>query len=169
MNRFRFGILGIGLLLVAAVGAGGADDKEKGGKDRPRMPLLQRLGQLLPPDAEEKLKLTDEQKKQLAKIQDEFSEKRSALLGEVPEEVGKAADEIKKARDNKEKGGVGQAIMPLLGKLREMRQLREEYEKKVRDVLTAEQKKTLDDLLKDRPLRRLGERLIAPPEEKKDK
>ena len=165
MKRSRLVALGIGLLLVVAASAGGAD--------RERTPLLQRLGQLLPPNVADKLNLTAEQKKQVAKLQEEFSEKRAALLGEVPEEAGKALEEIQKARENGEKPKLAPAVMPLVGKLLEVRQLREDYDKKVRALLTDEQKKTFDELTKERPRRRLRDRLNPPeekkPEEKKDK
>jgi hypothetical protein len=179
MRRIRLVALGVGLLLVVAASARGADDRERPRvRDRQRTPLLQRLGQLLPPEVAEKLQLTEEQKKQIAKLQDEFSEKRGTLLGEVPEEAGKAAEEIKKARENGEKPKLAPAVMPLVGKLLEVRQLREEYDKKVRAVLTDEQQKILDELTRDRPRRRLRDRLGTPPEgkpedkkpeEKKDK
>jgi Spy/CpxP family protein refolding chaperone len=161
MKRSLLVALGIGLLLVAAASASGAD--------RERTPLLQRLGQLLPPDVADKLNLTAEQKKQVAKLQDELSEKRAALLGEVPEEAGKALEEIQKARDNGEKPKLVPAVMPLVGKVLELRQLRDGYDKKVRALLTDEQKKTLDELTKERPRRRLRDRLNPPPEDKKDK
>jgi Spy/CpxP family protein refolding chaperone len=167
MKRSRLVVLGVGLLLVVTVPARGADDKEPSKAPAPqRTPLLQRLGQLLPPEVADKLHLTDEQKKQVAKLQDEFSEKRAALLGEVPEEAGKALDEIKKARDNGEKPKLGQAAMPVVGKLLQVRQLRDDYDKKVRALLTDEQKKTLDELTRERPLRRFRDRLNPPPTEK---
>jgi hypothetical protein len=164
MKRSGLVALGIGLLLIASAS----------GAERERMPLLQRLGQLLPPDVADKLNLTAEQKKQVAKLQDEFSEKRAALLGELPEEAGKAFEEIQKARENGEKPKLAPAVLPLVGKLLQVRQLREDYDKKVRALLTDEQKKTLDELTKERPRRRLRDRFNPPPEdkapeEKKDK
>jgi hypothetical protein len=165
MMRSPLVALGVGLLLVVA--ASGADHKERDrGRDRQRTPLLQRQGQLLPPEVAENLQLTEEQKKQVVKLQDEFSEKRGTLLGEVPEEVGKAAEEIKKARENGEKPKLAPALMPLASKLLQVRQLREEYDKKVRAVLTDEQKKTLDELTRERPRRRLGDRPGSQPDEK---
>jgi hypothetical protein len=149
MLRTRTWVLGLGVaLLVAAVAAAGPDDKAKpkakgqGGLGA----VIDRLSSLLPPDSEEKLKLTDEQKKKIDTIQSDFADKSKDSLAAAKDAFTSNRQAIQKARKDKDKAALKQAMTPVREKVGDYLKVRAEYEGKVRDVLNDDQKQTLDEL-----------------------
>jgi hypothetical protein len=173
MMRVRAWATGLGLLaLLAAVGsAAPGDTKDKG---RPKGGLgatLDRLTRLLPPDPDNKLKLTDDQKKQVDQLQGEFGDKSKDAVAAVKDEYAKNRDAIRKARQDKDRAALKQAMAPVREKVRDVIKLRSEYEDKVKDVLNDDQKKTFAELqsaaFSKGPFARLlgkGKKKVAPKE-----
>lgn len=112
--------------------------------------VVQNFNKILPPGADEKLKLTDDQKKEVAKLQDEFSSK-------TRDAIGKAREALQKARQDKDKGD-RQAVMQ---QFRDVFKTRSEYQDKVEKLLTDDQKKTFEELKKEQSFGKLGNRLGA--------
>jgi hypothetical protein len=147
MTRFRTWAVVLGLAaLVALVGTAGAADKGAKGKGKGLAAAIDKFTQLLPPDPDNKLKLTDDEQKQITKIQDEFTDKSKDSLAAVKDVVANSADAIKKARQDKDKAALKEAMAPLRDKLKDYVSLRSDYVSKVRDVLTDDQKTTFDQL-----------------------
>jgi len=119
-----------------------AQPKGRGGQLQPDRILGQFGGPLLSADGLEKLKLTDEQKKQYDKIEAEYKDKQKDLLAKVRESV---------------QGGNAQGITEALRNLRgDQQKLRNDYLAKVEGTLTDEQKKTFADVKKEQPGRGRG-------------
>ena len=119
-----------------------AQPKGRGGQLQPDRILGQFGGPLLSADGLEKLKLTDEQKKQYDKIEAEYKDKQKDLLAKVRESV---------------QGGNAQGITEALRNLRgDQQKLRTDYLAKVEGILTDEQKKTFADVKKEQPGRGRG-------------
>jgi Zn-dependent M32 family carboxypeptidase len=149
MIRVRAWALGLGMALVlASVAVAGADNKAKGkGKGKGGIAAaLDRLAQLLPPGAGDKLKLSEDQTKQVNKIQDEYADKSKDVLAGLKDAFTQNRDAIRKARKDKDKAALKQAMAPIRDKGKELAAIRSDYEAKVRDVLNDDQKKTLDEL-----------------------
>ncbi len=145
MSTVRSLALGLGLaVLLAAVGTAPAADPNKKADKAKGGPLaaLEQLTKLVPADAEEKLKLTDDQKKQVAKLQEEYQAKTKDGVQTAKDEFAKAKDAIKKAREDKDKAALQKAAEPIRDKVEGVLKTRKEYDGKVRDLLTDEQKKT---------------------------
>ena len=150
MTRLWYGAVGIGLALALTVGAAGADDKKDDKKSDPppggaRGRVAENLSaQLVPADVRDKLKLTDAQKEKVGKLEKEFEDK-------VKEKLGTLREDLQKARQNQDR----EALRGLAPKLREAMQdaqgLLEDYEGKVKAVLSDEQKKLYETAIKDRP------------------
>jgi hypothetical protein len=234
MAKLRSFALGMGLLLALALLAEGGDDEQQPKrKRRGQAPAAEPTRPLLPPDVQDKLDLSAEQKEQLAKLQKETQEKLLALLnddqkkklrellppsapaaGRRPgagqgdmrgvverlkapllaadrqEKLGLSGEQKEKVAklqaDFEEKTKEGRArLVELVGKVRQgdanvrrelreqvgdQQRLRQDYEGKVRVVLTDEQKKKLDELKQEDPNpapRRPGARTATPAPEKK--
>ena len=150
MTRFRTWAMVLGLAaLLALVGTAGAADKAGKGKSKGLAAALDKLTQLLPPDPDNKLKLTDDEQKQITKIQDEFTDKSKDSLAAVKDAIVSQKDAIKKARQDKDKAALKEAMAPVRDKLKDYVTLRSDYVAKVRDVLTDDQKTTFDQLKQD--------------------
>ena len=151
MIRLRAWLLGLGLALVlTAVAAAAPDDKAKGkGKAKGVPAALDQLVQLLPPDPDNKLKLTADEKKKVDALQTEFSDKSKDALAAAKDEFLKNRDAIQKARKDKDKAALKQALAPVREKVRDFVKMRADYEAQVRDVLTDDQKTTFDQLKAD--------------------
>ena len=148
MIRVRTWALALGLVvLLGLVGAAAAADKAAKGKNKGGLAaVIDKLTQLLPPDPDNKLKLTDDEQKQVSTIQDEFSDKSKDSLTAVKDALVAQKDAIKKAREAKDKAALKEALAPVRGKLQDYIKLRSDYVAKVRDVLTDDQKTTFDEL-----------------------
>jgi Spy/CpxP family protein refolding chaperone len=148
MVRSRSCVLGLGLVLLLATVAVGADDKAKpkakgqGGLGA----VIDRLTNLLPPDSADKLKLSDDQKKKVDDIQAEFTDKSKDGLQAAKEAFASNREAIQKARKDKDKAALKQAMTPVREKVQDFVKARADYESKVRDVLNDDQKKTFDEL-----------------------
>jgi Spy/CpxP family protein refolding chaperone len=156
MKRLQLFVAVLGLALLGAGGATGADD------EKPQRPgtARQRQGQarqgaglglfgrtpLLTKEEQAKLKLTDDQKPKVEKLVSAFDKKHS-------EGVDQLREAMQKARDS----GDQEAIREVVQKVRALRQdtekARADTEAKLKEVLSDEQKKTFDDLKKARPAR----------------
>jgi Spy/CpxP family protein refolding chaperone len=128
-----------------------ADDKPKKKAKGPLGGLLEQLTKLLPDDTQDKLKLTDDQKKQVDQLQQDYEAKTKDALGELKEAVATAAPALKKAREDKDKDAQKTAMQPVRDKGMAVVQVRAEFLSKVQDVLTDEQKKTYEEVKQDLP------------------
>jgi hypothetical protein len=151
MIRFRTCAAALGLAaLLALVGtadaAGKAAKNKAKGKAKGVPAALDQFAQLLPPDPDSKLKLTDDEQKQISKIQDEFHDKSKDQLAAVKDAFASQQAAIKKARQDKDKAALKEAMAPVRDKLKDYVALRSDYVAKVRDVLTDDQKTTFDQL-----------------------
>ena len=101
MQRTIAGIMSVALIGAAAFFAGfqpPAEDGEKKGKDKKGNPPRYQVGNLFPPQAREGLKLTAEQEKQVADLQNEVKEKLTKIL---------TADQLKFLEDFRPPRGPG--------------------------------------------------------------
>jgi Spy/CpxP family protein refolding chaperone len=150
MIRFRTWALALGVAaLLALVGTAGAADKAgkaAKGKGKGLPAAIEQLTQLVPPDPDNKLKLTDDEQKQIAKIQDEFTDKSKDSVAAAKGAFASQKDAIKKARQDKDKAALKEAMAPVRDKVQDVVKVRSDYVAKVRDVLTDEQKTTFDEL-----------------------
>jgi Spy/CpxP family protein refolding chaperone len=151
MTRFRTWAVVLGLAaLLALVGTAGAADKAAKGKGKGGLAAaIDKFTQLVPADPDNKLKLTDDEQKQITKIQDEFTDKSKDNLAALKDAVVAQKDALKKARQDKDKAAVKEAMAPIRDKMKDFVTIRSDYEGKVRDVLTDDQKATFDQLKQD--------------------
>jgi Spy/CpxP family protein refolding chaperone len=134
----------LGLAVVIAAQTSAADDQpQRKGKGKGGFGDRAGFG-LLPPGAADKLKLTDEQKEKVAKIEKEYQAKQKDKFGDMREEM-------KKAFENKDKEAMRKAFDKMRDNREAVQKLREEYQGKVESVLTDDQKKTFADIKKERP------------------
>lgn len=124
--------------------------------------VLDRLTVLLPPEIEAKLSLTEAQKKQVAKLQGEYDEKNMKLVGELPQQIDKAAQALEKVRQNQDFNALIQLGLEMQEKVQAVQKTRTDYQAKVRAVLNDEQKKKYDELTRDAPVLGLGLRELVP-------
>lgn len=150
MTRLRHLTLGIGLAVLLAAGGVRADDKKDDKKADPprRGGFAGRLenfgGPLVPADAQDKLKLTAEQKEKVEKLQKEYAEKEK-------ETTGKAREAMQKAVRERDGDAIRKAAEQVRAAMQDARKLRDDYEGKVKALFTDEQKKTYEAALKERP------------------
>ncbi len=159
MTRVRFTVGALGLALLCVAGSVQADDekpqrpsttRQRPGQDRQRPGgfggFTLRPAPLLSQQEQEKLKLTDDQKPKVEKIVSAFDKEQKAATDKVREAMEKARD-----------GGDADGLRDILQKAREMMQgnekARADAEGKLKAILTDEQKKTFDEIKKDRPAR----------------
>jgi Spy/CpxP family protein refolding chaperone len=137
MNLLRRLVPGA-FLAVALVfcGTTWADDKDKEKPKRPQPGAgFGRMQMSLVPDAlQEKLKLTDEQKKKVEKLQQEFDDKNKDTFEKVRDAMRKAMQD----RDREAFGKIRELMEPV-------RKSRGEFQDKVAALLTEEQKKTFEE------------------------
>lgn len=145
MIRARSWVLGLGMALLLTTVAVAAGNKAKG-KGKKGQAAFDPLTRLVPPDPDNKLKLTDDQQKQVATIQDEYAATSKDALAALKDTYSQNSDAIKKARKDKDKAALKQAMAPVRDKAQDLIKIRSDYEAKVRDVLNDDQKKTLDEL-----------------------
>jgi Spy/CpxP family protein refolding chaperone len=139
MNPLRYGVFGLALVLAASVALPAGAQDEKKGRDKGK--LFERLSELIPADAVEKLKLTDEQKEKFTKLQKEYTEKQKAAFEN-------SRDAIKKAFEDKDREAVKKAFEE---SKTAVEKVRNEFFDKASGLLTDEQKKKLEEIKKDRP------------------
>jgi len=137
--------LAAALLVGTATAADKPQKKARGGD------AAQQLTRLLPEGAADKLKLTDEQKKQVDLIEEEYKAKTKEPAAKLKEAFVQNQEAIKKARQDKDKAAMQTALAPLREPFLEVRKLRDEYRDKVKAALNDEQKKTFEDALKEAP------------------
>src|SRR5262245_2107691 len=103
MTTLRRFLLCLGLTLLGSpLAAAAADEKkEPPQRFRPVQRLRERFTQLVPRDLEDKLKLTDEQKKQVAKLQQQLDDKHQKVMLNLLGEINNAQEALEKAtKDN---------------------------------------------------------------------
>jgi Spy/CpxP family protein refolding chaperone len=161
----KFSTLGMALafiLLSVCVTSALADDKPKAQKGKgPLGGLVEQMTRLLPDDTQEKLKLTDDQKKQVDQIQQDYTAKTQDSLSGLKDAITTAAPALKKAREDKDKDAQKTAMQPVREKGMEVVKVRREYLSKVLDVLTDEQKKTYEEVKQDLPAPFAGKKADA--------
>lgn len=150
MLRARFVTLTVAVLALAFV-AGTVAAADKAEKKKGKLGDFSALTRLLPEGAEDKLKLTDDQKKQVAKIEEEFKQKTKESAEKLKDAFGKASESIKKARQDKDKAALRDAVAPLREPLQAVKAARDESQEKVKSLLNDEQKKTYDELKANEP------------------
>src|SRR5262245_6516021 len=164
-KMIKFRTLGMALafaLLSVCVTSALADDKPKAQKGKgPLGGLLEQMTRLLPDDTQEKLKLTDDQKKQVDQIQQDYTAKTQEALSGLKDAIATAAPAIKKAREDKDKDAQKTAMQPVREKGMEVVKARREFLSKVMDVLTDEQKKTYEEVKQDLPAPFAGKKSAA--------
>src|SRR5258708_1769370 len=112
----KFRTLGMALafaLLAVCATSSLADDKPKPKAKGPLGGLLEQLTQLVPADTQEKLKLTDDQKKQLDQFQQDYEAKIKDGLSDLKDAIPTAAPALKKAREDKDKDAQKTAMQPV--------------------------------------------------------
>jgi Spy/CpxP family protein refolding chaperone len=145
MRSLRCMALGIGLVLAFGSQLTAADGDQKG-RDRKGKGGFERFGAaraLVAPEVLDKLKLSDEQKDKVTKLDKEFQEKDKAAFGSL-------RDTVRKAAEDKDREAMKKAFEQLRDNRDKATKLREEYEGKVAALLTADQKKTFDDAKSER-------------------
>jgi Spy/CpxP family protein refolding chaperone len=151
MIRVRLAALTLGALaLVVFVGTSAGADKAKKQKGKLGN-AAQQLTRLLPDGAEDKLKLNDEQKKQVARIADDYKTQSQQAGEKLKDALAKNQEAIKKARQDKDKAALKDAASKLRDPAMEAKKLRDESREKVKAVLNDEQKKTFEEVLKEEP------------------
>jgi Spy/CpxP family protein refolding chaperone len=162
MNKLRtLGMAVAFALLAICVTTSLADDKPKPKAKGPLGGLLEQLTKLVPDDTQEKLKLTDDQKKQLDQIQQDYEAKVKDGLSDLKDAITTAAPALKKAREDKDKDAQKTAMQPIREKGMGVVQVRREFLSKVQDVLTDEQKKTYEEVKQDLPAPFAGKKPAA--------
>lgn len=139
MNLFRCGVFGLALVLAASVALPAGAQDEKKGRDKGK--LFERLTELLPADAVDKLKLTDEQKEKFTKLQKEYTEKQKAAMEN-------SRDALKKAFEDKDREAIKKAFEESKGAVEKVR---DQFFDKAAGLLNDEQKKKLEEIKKERP------------------
>jgi Spy/CpxP family protein refolding chaperone len=142
--------LGLVLVLGALQSSALAQDSKDTKKERPRSGLGSRIGQLLSPEDEAKLKLTDEQKEKVAKLQKEFREQNKETLDKLGDEFGKIREALRKARADQDRDSARKAMQDLRGQFQSFQKLRDQFDAKLSALLTDEQKKLYEELRKER-------------------
>jgi len=127
---------------IQAADEGGKKGKKgKGGGDRQGQrqgfQFGQASGPLVSTELSDKLKLTDDQKKQLAKLQKDFEEKTKS-----------AADKLKELGEKAIKDKNREAFQELREQAQAIRKTRGEFEDKVKGLLKDDQKKTFEEEIK---------------------
>lgn len=151
MVRVRLAALALSVLaFVVVVGTSTAADKAQKLKGK-FGGVAEQLTRLLPDGAEEKLKLSDEQKKQLATIAEDYKTQSRQAGQKLRDALAKNQAAIKKARQDKDKVALKDAAAALREPALEARKLRDEARAKVKAVLNDEQKKTFEEILKEEP------------------
>jgi Spy/CpxP family protein refolding chaperone len=161
----KFRTLGMALalpLLAVCVTAAMADDKPKAQKGKgPLGGVLEQLTKLVPAETQDKLKLTDDQKKQLDQIQQDYEAKTKDALSDLKDAITTAAPALKKAREDKDKDAQKTAMQPVREKGMGVVKVRREFLSKVQDMLTDEQKKTYEEVKQDLPAPFAGKKADA--------
>jgi len=129
---------------IQAADEGGKKGKKgKGGGDRQGQrqgfQFGQSSGPLVSTELADKLKLTDDQKKQVAKLQKDFEEKTKT-----------ASDKLKELGEKAIKDKNREAFQELREQAQAIRKTRGEFEDKVKGLLKDDQKKTFEDEIKKR-------------------
>jgi predicted dienelactone hydrolase len=159
MARLHVAFFSFALTLLSTTPLLAQDPTQRPVVDR----LIERFTLLLPKDAEEKLQLSDEQKRQVAQLQKQLDDKNQKLLLKVLGEVSDLQAALEKARTEGDNERLKNIALTLTGQLAEETRTHRELEGKVRELLDAEQRKLFDPLLeqRQRPLRgRLSGRLV---------
>lgn len=139
MKTLRLFALGTALFAVASYGAAqDAQPKQKGQfqKGQLQQGFGRGAGALLSADAVEKLKLTADQKDKFDKIAAEFADKAKA-----------SGEKIREAFQSQDKDKIREAVQ---GLRTDAEKLRTDYLGKVEALLTADQKKVLDEVKNQR-------------------
>ena len=140
MSRLRWLALSVGLcLFLAPLIARGADEGKRPERKPPPGPGAPGgFGPLLPPpDILEKLKLSEEQKDKVAKLQKAFEEKNKDAFSKIREGLDKARQD----KDREKFGELNQSMQKLQG----------EFEGQFAGVLNDEQKKQFDEFKRQGP------------------
>src|SRR5262245_42549487 len=134
MIRLRLAALALAALaLVVVVGTSeGADKAKKKGK---LGNAAQQLTRLLPEGAEDKLKLNDEQKKQVTKIAEDYKTESQQAGEKLKDAFAKNQEAIKKARQDKDKAAIKNAAASLRDPALEVKKLRDASREKIKTVL----------------------------------
>jgi Spy/CpxP family protein refolding chaperone len=127
-----------------------AQDGKDTKKERPRSELSRRIGQLLSPEDEAKLKLTDEQKEKVAKLQQDFREQNKETLDKLRGEFDKIREALRKARADQDRDAARKAMQDLREQFQSFQKLRDQFDTKLSAFLTDEQKKLYEELKKER-------------------
>jgi hypothetical protein len=155
MYRFRTVLVVLPLFLVLP--ARSADNTPGQPDAKPLAKMLQRFNQVVPKDVAEKLNLSDDQKKELDKLQKDLDEKNQKFLIKA---LGKAVDlqdAIEKARTDKNTDDLTMGALEMGVLTLELIKSQRATEGKFRDLLTDEQKKMYDQSKKpSRPSRDKG-------------
>jgi Spy/CpxP family protein refolding chaperone len=138
MKQLRCMVFGMGLVLVFGSVLAAADGDSKGEKKGKGFGRIGETRALVAPEVLDKLKLTDEQKDKVAKLDKEFQEKDK-------ETFGKARDALRKAAQDKDREALKKIFEDMRDSREKATKLREDYQGKVAALLTTEQKKTFDE------------------------
>jgi Spy/CpxP family protein refolding chaperone len=143
LTAYAIGLLTL-CLVVQQLSAADEDSPRKGkGKGKGGGDRFGAEASLLPSGAADKLKLTNEQKDKVAKLDKEYQEKRK-------ETFAKAREAMEKARKDEDREAMRKAFTQMREAFEAGRKVRDEYLAKVEGLLTADQKKDFEDIKKER-------------------
>jgi len=142
MSHFRLSMLVTGLfLLINSPATAGEQERPQVKRERPAQSGDAGL-QLVPPEVQERLRLSAEQKEKVAKLQQEFQDKNKDALAKIKDGLAQARQAQQKAREDKDRAAFRTASEQLQAQEQALRQLRTGPEAKLLEVLTPEQKQT---------------------------
>lgn len=148
MSLQRMWVLMLGFGLVIAPAIGPAQEKGKGEKSKGEKgdSLLGRVIYLVPPTMAKELNLSEEQRREILKLEGSFRSKRTeSMVGSVSR-VMSIIDSLDDEDDNKEPTPVLALCHEITGGLLEARRLRLAYEKKANALLNPEQQRRFAQL-----------------------
>src|SRR4051812_45245222 len=94
--------VGVALLLAPSGAARAQGEDEAPARARPRAGLIARILHLIPPAFTEELNLNPEQRKKLHELQQEFRQKRRAILVKTALKVAAIVDSLEEGREGGE-------------------------------------------------------------------
>ena len=149
MKRLFSSIVCLALLTSTTRAVANADDPPP----PPQMPLqrlIERFTRLVPRDVEEKLQLTEAQKKEVGKLQKQLDEKNLKIVMQVVGEISNLQEALEKAQKDNNADVLRSLALAFVASATDINRLRSDLNTKLRAVLDDDQKKTYDDLMKER-------------------
>lgn len=149
MNRSHALVIGFSLLALAASRSSAVADDVPLAR-RPLENLIERFTTVIPKDVEDRLKLTDAQKKELAKLQKQLDDKNMKIVMQLAGQFTSFQEALEQSRKDNDLSALKSIALALIADATDISRLHKELDTKLRAVLDDDQKKALDDLAKER-------------------